>query len=179
MTFWPQNWSRWPDVDYPADYLIMGALVMLPLSWALRSHKKCGPRLIAEAIDWAHKWPHEWEGKDGLVVLVDILAHELTFSYSRPWRRVTAYNGTTVRSLQHLRDLWQESCDRVKEQQEAATGATNNSNSTAPAVVEPNFARIELHNDNDIVLEVREAMAAEAEILKRHQIPQYRLLRRY
>jgi hypothetical protein len=154
----PSICLRWIDVDYPPDYLILGALVLLPLSWALRSHKRCGTRLIGDCIDWCHKWPQEWEGKTGLVVLVDILAHELTFSYSRPWRRVTAYNGTPILSLEHLRDMWQISCQEAQEAQ--AAGNT-----------EASFARIELQSDDDIVIEVQAAMAAESEILKRHQIP--------
>ena len=155
----PSICLRWIDVDYPPDYLILGALVMLPLSWALRSHKRCGTRLIADCIDWCGKWPQEWEGKTELVVLVDILAHELTFSYNRPWRRVTKYNGTPILSLEHLRDLWHASCQESKDAVEGGN-------------TEPTFARIELESDDDIVLEVSAAMAAESEILKRHQIPQ-------
>lgn len=154
----PSICLRWIDVDYQADYLILGALVLLPLSWALRSHKRCGTRLVADCIDWCQKWQQDWEDKTGLVVLVDILAHELTFSYNRPWRRVTCYNGTPILSLEHLRDMWQESC---KQSQEAiAAGKTGSS-----------FARIELQSDDDIVLDVQAAMAAESEIMKRHQIP--------
>jgi PDZ domain/Trypsin-like peptidase domain len=154
----PSMCLRWIDVDYPPDYLILGALVLLPLSWAIRSHKRCGTRLIGECIDWCQKWPQDWEEKTGLVVLVDILAHELTFSYCRSWRRVKAYNGTPVLSLEHLRDLWQQSCEESKEA--AMAGNTD-----------PTFARIELESDDDIVLEVQTAMAAETEVLERHQIP--------
>jgi len=157
----PSICLRWVGVDYPPDYLILGALVMLPLSWALRSHKRCGTRLISDCIDWCQKWPSEWEGKTNLVVLVDILSHEVTFSYSRPWRRVKAYNGVDITSLEHLRDMWQESC-RVAEKDKQEAGDKE---------VEPTFARIELQSDDDIVLEVSAAMAAESDILKRHQIP--------
>lgn len=152
----PSICLRWIDVDYPPDYLILGPLVLLPLSWALRSHKKCHTNLVAECIDWCQKWPSEWEGKTNLVVLVDILSHEVSFSYGRPWRRVKAYNGTSVTSLEHLRDLWQDSCCSFQ---------------AAEADAEPTFARIELQSDDDIVLEVGAAMAAEADILTRHQIP--------
>lgn len=48
----PSICLRWIDVDYPPDYLILGALVLLPMSWALRSHKRCGTRLIGDCIDW-------------------------------------------------------------------------------------------------------------------------------
>ena len=154
----PSIIRRWVDVDYNPDYLIMGAMVLLPLSWSLRSHKRCGTRLIAESIDWCHKFPQDYEGKQNLVALVDIFAHELTFSYNRPWRRVTHYNGIAINSLGHLRDMWHESC---KAAQEAVAAGDS----------EPSFARIELQTDDDIVLEVQAAMAAESEILKRHQIP--------
>ena len=149
----PSVCLRWSGVDYQPDYLILGALVLLPLSWSLRSSKKCHTRLVSDCIDWCEKWPNEWEGKEGLVVLTDILAHELSFSYIRPWRRVVAYNGEAVRSLKHLRDLWEASC------------------ANATSEEEPTFARIELANDDDLVFEVKAAMAAQSAILETHQIP--------
>jgi len=144
---------RWMNVDYPPDYLVLGALVMLPLSWALRSQKKCGTRLIGDCIDWCKRWPSEWEGREGLVVLTDIFAHELSFSYSRPWRRVTAYNGEPVLSLKHLSEMWDASCEASAQS------------------AEPSFARIELESDEDVVFEVKAAMAAQSSILETHQIP--------
>ena len=139
----PSICLRWATVDYQPDYLILGALVLLPLSWAVRSHKKCGTRLVGECIDWCQRWPSEWEGREGLVVLVDIFAHELSFSYSRPWRRVTAYNGTPVLSLKHLVDMWEASC----------AAATDDP---------PSFARIELESDDEIVFEVKAASKSTA-----------------
>jgi len=149
----PSICLRWMGVDHPPDYLILGALVLLPLSWSLRSQKKCGTRLIGECIDWCRRWPSEWEGREGLVVLTDIFAHELSFSYSRPWRRVTAYNGTAVMSLKHLSEMWEESC------------------AAAADTTEPTFARIGLESDDDVVFEVKAAMAAQSSILETHQIP--------
>jgi hypothetical protein len=148
----PSICLRWSTVDYQPDYLILGALVLLPLSWSLRSSKKCHTRLVSDCIDWCQKWPSEWQGKEGLVVLTDILAHELSFSYVRPWRRVVAYNGDAVLSLKHLRDLWEASCANIDPET-------------------PTFARIELENDDDVVFEVKAAMAAQSAILEAHQIP--------
>ena len=109
---------------------------------------------MSDCVDWCQKWPSEWEGKEGLVVLTAIFSHELSFSYSRPWRRVAAYNDTPVLSLKHLRELWEASC---------ATAANED---------EPSFVRIELENDDPVVFEVKAAMEAESAILKTHQIPQ-------
>lgn len=115
-------------------------------------------RFVSSAVDLIYFSYHcRWEGKTGLVVLVDILAHELTFSYSRPWRRVKAYNGTPVLSLEHLRDMWEASCQESKGAKEAGN-------------TDPMFGRLELQSDDDIVLEVQAAMEAESEVLKRHQI---------
>ena len=144
---------RWASVDYQPDYVILGALVFLPLSWSLRSNRKCGTRLVGDCVDWYQRWPSQCEGKDGLVVLTAIFSHELSFSYSRPWRRVVAYNGTPVLSLRHLRDLWEESC--------IASAKSD----------EQSFARIELENDDDVVFEVKAAMAAQSAVLETHQIP--------
>ena len=145
---------RWAGVDYPPDYLILGALVLLPLSWALRTQKKCGTHLIDTCMDWCKRWPREWEDCQGLVVLTDIFACELSFSYSRPWRRVLAYNGVRVLSLLHLSELWEASC----------CSAANDPDSIS-------FARIELDNDDDVVFEVKAAMEAQAAIMETHQIP--------
>jgi len=147
---------RWASVDFHPDYVILGPLVLLPLSLSLRAHRKCGTRLIADCIHWCDKWPSEWEDKSGLVVLTDILAHEVSFGYSRPnWRRVLTYNEIPIRSLAHLRDLWQASV--------AAVGEGKDTD-------EPTFARLGLHDSDDVVFEVKAAMRAQAEILKMHQI---------
>jgi len=150
----PSICLRWASVDYPPDYVVLGALVFLPLSWSLRSSKKCGTRLGSDCIDWCQKWPSEWEGKEELVVLSAIFSHELSFSYSRPWRRVAAYNDTPVLSLKHLKELWEQSCAAVADTEE------------------PSFVRIELENDDPVVFEVKKAMEAQSEMLKTHQIPQ-------
>lgn len=149
----PSICLRWANVDYQPDYLVLGALILLPLSWSLRSSKKCGTRLVSDCVDWCQKWPSEWEGKDGLVVLTAIFSHELTFSYNRPWRRVAAFNGTPVLSLKHLQSLWQETCAEVADTEE------------------PSFVRIELENDDPVVFEVKAAMEAQEAMLLTHQIP--------
>ena len=150
---------RWASVDYPPDYLILGALVLLPLSWALRSQKRCGTHLIDTCMDWCKRWPREWDDCQGLVVLTDIYTCELSFSYSRPWRRVLAYNDVRVLSLQHLSELWEASCHDV----------TNNNKNEDDVVTA--FARIELDNDDDVVFEVKAAMEAQAALMETHQIP--------
>lgn len=147
---------RWTSVDYHPDYVILGPLVLLPLSLSLRREKKCGARLIAECIHWYEKWPSEWEDKSGLVVLTDILAHDVSFGYSQQqWRRVLTYNEIPIRSLEHLRDMWQASVAAVRE---------------GRATDEPTFARLGLQDSDDVVFEVKAAMRAQAELLKMHQI---------
>ena len=54
--------------------------------------------------------------------------------------------------------MWAASCQESKAAKEAGN-------------TDPMFARLELQSDDDIVLEVQAAMEAEAEVLKRHQIP--------
>merc|ERR1711937_625081 len=76
----------------------------------MRHYKQCGYLLKADCIESYRRWPREWDGKESLVVLTEIFAHELSFSYIRPWRRVVRYNGEKIKSLQHLQDLWGESC---------------------------------------------------------------------
>merc|ERR1712183_264232 len=122
-------------MGYMPNYMILGSLVLLPAFSDLTKFKQCGSLLKADCIEQYRKWPREWEdgenGDDtttteeeeedggrnnnndkvvGLVVLTEIFAHELSFSYTRPWRRVVRYNGIKIRSLQHLQEMWSASC---------------------------------------------------------------------
>ena len=154
---------RWVSVDYHPDYLILGTLVLLPLSSSLRSSKKCGNRLAATYMDYCDRWPSEWEGKEGLVVLTQLFSHELSFGYNRPnWRLVETYNEIPIKSLAHLRDLWNESVSK------ASTSSVNET--TMPSTEPPSFVRLGLQNSSDIVFEVNAAIAAQNDILEQQQI---------
>jgi len=106
---------------------------------------------------------------------LEIFAHELSFSYSRPWRRVVSYNGEKIKSLRHLQDLWTASCERVTASSldDGAEGnvsiddkgSDGNSNPSSPT-----FVRLELENDDDIVFEVESAMKAQKEVMATHAI---------
>ena len=149
---------RWEDVDYMPNYMILGSLVLLPMCYAMKGFKSCGSLLQADLIHHSRKWPREWEGKEGLVVLTTIFAHELSFSYSRPWRRVNSYNGEAVKSLQHLQDMWDASCKDVSENEKEGGDDV------------PTFARLALENDDDLVFEVKSAMEAQKEVMATHAI---------
>ena len=156
---------RWDNVDTQPNYLILGACVLLPFSITLKHCNKTGPLLRADGIDWSRKWPEQWEDKEGLVIITDILAHELTFSYQRNWRRVTEYNGIPIRSLEHLRDLWEQSCQDVKNVEQGVVEG-----STDPTLA-PQFARLKLENDDDLVFEVSAAIQAQSEVMQTYEIP--------
>eukprot|EP00527_Entomoneis_sp_CCMP2396_P001069 CAMPEP_0198147394 /NCGR_PEP_ID=MMETSP1443-20131203/35336_1 /TAXON_ID=186043 /ORGANISM="Entomoneis sp., Strain CCMP2396" /LENGTH=543 /DNA_ID=CAMNT_0043811709 /DNA_START=77 /DNA_END=1705 /DNA_ORIENTATION=- len=166
----PSIIPRWMDVDFSPSYMILGALVLLPFSWPLRSESKCGLLLQADSVNWYRKWPHEWQDKKELVVLVDVFSHELSFSYVRPWRRVVSYNGIPIRSLSHLRDLWEASCENVRAAAVAKDSNNGDTNGGGNQHPEPTFARLGMENDDDVVFEVAAAMNAQSEILETHQI---------
>ncbi|KAL3905337.1 MAG: hypothetical protein SGILL_009718, partial [Bacillariaceae sp.] len=151
---------RWEDIDYMPNYMILGSVTLLPMFYAMRSFKGCGSLLKADLIEHSRKWPREWDGKEGLVVLTQIFAHEVSFSYSRAWRRVVSYNGVPIKSLGHLQELWDASCKEVSEQSSAADGNDP----------EPLFARLELQDDDDLVFEVKSAMEAQKEVMATHAI---------
>eukprot|EP00536_Pseudo-nitzschia_multiseries_P012385 jgi/Psemu1/260521/estExt_Genewise1Plus.C_4710003 len=181
---------RWENVDYMPNYMILGSLVLLPAFLDMRHFKQCGHLLKADCIESYRRWPREWEGKEGLVVLTEIFAHELSFSYSRPWRRVVSYNGEQIKSLRHLQDLWTASCASVvatttssspSSASDSAGGADEESTGDASggnAIVNDDpstkktltFVRLELENDDDIVFEVEAAMKAQEEVMATHAI---------
>ena len=56
-------------------------------------------------------------------MLTDTFALELSFSCVRPWRRVVTCNGVKIKSLQHLRDLWNGSYSESQTSQENGESA--------------------------------------------------------
>jgi hypothetical protein len=103
----------------------------------------------------------------------------LSFSYSRPWRRVVSYNGEKIKSLEHLQDLWSASCAQVMKSVDANDGANchgdgNSGDHEGDQKEHPepqySFARLELENDDDIVFEVNAAMKAQKEVMATHAI---------
>ena len=157
---------RYADVDYMPNYMLLGTLVLLPFSLKLKQSKSCGPLLNADCADYYRRWPKEWEGKEGLVVLTQIFAHELSFSYSRPWRRVVTYNEIKIKSLEHLQQLWDESCSRVEQKSEEIDDKTTENDAGKKLL----FVRLGLENDDDIVFEVEAAMKAQTEVMGTHSI---------
>ena len=149
LSYIPQISAFWGDVDHLPNYLIVGALVFLPLSYNIMSKtKRTGSNLRAAYKTWNRKWKQDWDGKTEFVLLADILVHEFSFSYERGWRRAAAFNDVPLQSLAHLAELWQESCRRHAE-----------------SPTEHSFARIALEHDDDIVLEVGATLKAQDEIL--------------
>lgn len=137
---------------------------MLPFSLDLKAQKRCGTRLLASCANWCDKWPNEWEEKEGLVVLTQLFSHELSFGYSKNnFRLVLTYNEIPIKSLAHLRDLWEESV--AKATTEKTNGATSSQNGDSCS-----FVRLGLENSDDIVFEVNAAIAAQADILEQQQI---------
>ena len=164
---------RWANVDYMPNYMILGSLVLLPAFLDMRHFRQCGHLLKADCIESYRRWPREWEGKEGLVVLTEIFAHELSFSYSRPWRRVVSYNGEKIKSLEHLQDLWSASCTQVTTSMDTDDGANSGDiegNQDEHPEPQYTFARLELENDDDIVFEVNAAMKAQKEVMGTHAI---------
>ncbi len=168
---------RWENVDYMPNYMILGSLVILPAFLEMRHFRQCGHLLKADCIESYRRWPREWEGKEGIVVLTQIYAHELSFSYSRPWRRIVSYNGEKIKSLSHLQDLWSASCDQFSNtvdtdeaNQKGEGNSSDHSNKSSEEEEQHAFVRLELENDDDIVFEVGDAMKAQTEVMATHAI---------
>eukprot|EP00929_Paragymnodinium_shiwhaense_P050080 TRINITY_DN25242_c0_g1_i1.p1 TRINITY_DN25242_c0_g1~~TRINITY_DN25242_c0_g1_i1.p1 ORF type:complete len:505 (-),score=95.62 TRINITY_DN25242_c0_g1_i1:143-1657(-) len=147
---------RWADVDYLPEYLILGALALVPLAQGHHWYKDC-PTEIKSRIDrWNRTWPGDREGKEQLILMVAIFAHELTFGYSRSWRIVERYNDENITSLRHLRDMWHE----TRKQVEALPKDSD----------KRLYVRLGMQNDDDIILDAALAMEAEPDVLKTHAI---------
>jgi len=168
----PPICPRWPDVDYLPEYIILGALALVPLSQSHSWYKECPSELKATINRWNRRWPGDREEKEQLVLLVTVFAHELTFGYRRGWRVVETYNGTPITSLGHLRSLWHSTRDEVVAARVVAK-ATKEAGTTKP-ITDPSgdiiFVRLGLQSDDDIVLDAALAVDAEANVLKTHAI---------
>jgi len=175
----PPICARWADTDYLPEYLVLGALALVPLAQPLGWYKQqCPTELQATIAQWNRRWPGEMrEGKDELVVLLNVFAHELTFGYVRLWRVVKAYNGVAVASLRHLREMWHATREEVIAARAAQSAAQANNQAADQADPEKSadrvnriMVRLELEHDDDIVLGAAAAMDAEAQVLKTHAI---------
>lgn len=169
----PTIYPRWPDVDHVKDYLILGALVLLPLTYGITANGKITSKTLYTYEKFRQKWPGQWDGLDGIVLLTEILAHEVSFSYRTSiFHRVLSYNGIPVKSLRHLRDMWEETC---AEEKAAAVVRSNSDEMCDDDDDQPpkakSLVRLELELADDIVFEVKAAMDAQEEILRTHQIP--------
>mmetsp|Transcript_71726 Transcript_71726/g.201240 ORF Transcript_71726/g.201240 Transcript_71726/m.201240 type:complete len:553 (-) Transcript_71726:189-1847(-) len=164
----PPICPRWPDVDYLPEYLILGALALVPLSQSHHWYKECPSELKATINRWNRRWPGDRDGKDQLVLLVTVFAHELTFGYRRGWRVVETYNGESITSLRHLRTLWHATREevegfRAKQVEKLGEDAAKTS---SPGI----FVRLGLQSDDDIVLDAAAAVDAEPGVLRTHTI---------
>ncbi|CAE8741480.1 unnamed protein product, partial [Polarella glacialis] len=151
---------RWPDVDYMPEYVILGALALVPLAQGHHWYKECPSELKATIDRWNKRWPGNRDGREQLVLLVTVFAHELTFGYNRGWRVVESFNGTPVTSLRHVRDLWHETRDRVDVALKALPAASTGKKLRGEDL--DIFVRLGLQNDDDIVLDAWAAREAEA-----------------
>lgn len=168
----PPICPRWPEVDYWPEYLILGALALVPLAQGHHWYKECPSELKATIDRWNKRWPGDRENKEQLVLLVTVFAHELTFGYHRGWRVVESYNGSPITSLRQLREMWQRTREEVVKAQEALAKEAK------PVEKRPRrgrpslgiFVRLGLQSDDDIVLDAAAAMEAEPDVLKTHAI---------
>eukprot|EP00429_Kryptoperidinium_foliaceum_P082652 CAMPEP_0176220130 /NCGR_PEP_ID=MMETSP0121_2-20121125/19064_1 /TAXON_ID=160619 /ORGANISM="Kryptoperidinium foliaceum, Strain CCMP 1326" /LENGTH=548 /DNA_ID=CAMNT_0017559311 /DNA_START=64 /DNA_END=1710 /DNA_ORIENTATION=+ len=167
----PPICPRWLDVDYHPEYLILGALALVPLAQNhLLWYKECPSELRATINRWNRRWPGDRDGKEQLVLLVTVFAHELTFGYRRGWRVVETYNGTPVTSLRHLREMWHATRGEVVKLNEGKTDSASKKSSNI-------FVRLGLQSDEDIVLDAAAAMDAEPGVLKTHAIERSSFIR--
>jgi len=171
LTDLPPICPRWPDVDYLPEYLILGALALVPLAQGHHWYKECPSELKATIDRWNKRWPGNRDGKEQLVLLVTVFAHELTFGYHRGWRVVETYNGESITSLRQLRRLWHATRDELSAKRKADGDADGDGAEKArPGSSGGVFVRLGLQNDDDIVLDAASAVAAEPDVLKTHAI---------
>lgn len=167
----PPICPRWPDVDYLPEYVILGALALVPLAQGHHWYKECPVELKATIDRWNKRWPGDRDGREQLVLLVTVFAHELTFGYNRGWRVVESYNGTALTSLRQARDLWHQTREQVKEALALRPPVETASSPKSPKSTELGiFVRLGLQSDDDLVLDAHAAMEAEPGVLKTHAI---------
>lgn len=156
----PYLFNMFPTVDHLDEYLFVGPALFVPASYGLCYQAEEPSSLLRGSIKKsAILWPHEWEdGQTEIVLMIKIMAHDESFDYDQPWSRALKYNGTPIRSLRHLRDMWQASCNSKDNQQDDGK--------------EHRFARLELECQDDLVFEIGAGEAAVQDVMKIHNIPE-------
>jgi PDZ domain len=162
----PYLCSIFPTVDHQQSYLFIGPALFVPCSYGLAYQSAAPSTLLKGSLRKSLLlWPDEWDkGITEIVLLVKIMAHDESFDLnSSTFDRVLEYNGTPVKSLSHLRDLWEAT--------RAEVSNDDDTNNKEEATEQNKFAHIKLEFEPDLVFEVKGAINAESDVLRDLNIP--------
>jgi S1-C subfamily serine protease len=198
----PYLYTLYPSVDHLPEYLFIGPALFVPCSYGIIYQRTEPQTLLKGSIEASSRqWQNEWpDGQEQIVLLIKMMAHDESFDISYPWSRVSSYNGIKVKSLRHLRDLWEatraevvlhdddEVVVNVQDKDTAAettaatttqcateattttTPAAEATTTAAPHQTQHKFAKIGLEHQTDLVFEVKGAIKAEEDVMRDHKI---------
>lgn len=133
-------------VDCVPSYFVVGGLVFMPLSWPFLEHafgsekwRKFAPLTITSLL-----WDYQEQEGQQVVVLYQILSHEINFGYRVSCMRCETFNGQKLVSLKHLTELVDASTDK--------------------------YLHFGLEGGRSVVLERSQAVATGPKILEQHAI---------
>lgn len=156
------NVPRDHAIDTTPEWLVIGGLLFVPLTCPLLSYgtteglEASGYLAIYDYMDDELSKFRQEEGTE-IILLIDILACDTNFGYdfNQRWRKLDTLNGHKLKNMAELYNMYQDACKST------ANGSGDKTD----------FLQFIFRDKSRIVLETKECVASEAEVLDQHGIP--------
>ncbi|KAL7544702.1 hypothetical protein ACHAWF_008067, partial [Thalassiosira exigua] len=160
------NCPRDHGIDCTPEWLVVGGLLFVPLTCPLLSYgaaqelESSGYLAIYDYMDEELKKFRQDNGHSEIIILIDILKADVNFGYDfhQRWRKLDSLNGRKLRNMAELYNMYVDACRSVEAEGEEESKPTE-------------FLEFIFRGESRIVLETRECLSSEAEVLEQHGIP--------
>jgi S1-C subfamily serine protease len=156
------NVLRDHDIDCTPEWLVIGGLLFVPLTCPLLAYgtteglEASGYLAIYDYMDdELSKFRQDEETE--IILLIDILACDTNFGYEfrQRWRKLDTLNGNKLKNMAELYNMYEDACRSIADDSDDRT----------------DFLQFIFRDKSRIVLETKECVASEDEVLEQHGIP--------
>ena len=156
------NVPRDHDIDCTPEWLVIGGLLFVPLTCPLLSYgtteglEASGYLAIYDYMDEELSKFRQEEDTE-IILLLDILSCDTNFGYdfNQRWRKLDTLNGHKLKNMAELYNMYEDACKSIADSNDGGT----------------DFLQFIFKDKSRIVLETKECVASEAEVLEQHGIP--------
>ena len=157
------NVPRDHDIDCTPEWLVIGGLLFVPLTCPLLSYgtteglEASGYLAIYDYMDEELSKFRQEEDTE-IILLLDILSCDTNFGYdfNQRWRKLDTLNGHKLKNMAELYNMYEDACKSIADSNDGGT----------------DFLQFIFKDKSRIVLETKECVTSETEVLGQHGIPE-------